>query len=216
MHASAQGQRRGTLLGASALAVAFMTGCAAQAAEASAPWSAQIAEAYEQFESDFIREVLSDGVIDTAEAREARDRYLSCMQDAGIPVALWEDGDHWGTSMPRELTEAEEGIEFQCWLDWDGPISGLYTNITQNPEAVDRDELIAACLIRHGLAPDGFRGRDFRELVAPTVASFTGTETEAERQAIEDVAASAPQPVLPGGQLLNDGIAWDCQVNPQL
>ena len=213
---AAPGKGRYAVLGASALAVAIMAGCGAQVAEAVNIWDVQIREIYESTESDFVRDVLRDGVITTAEVRESRERFLSCAQDAGLPVTLWESGDDWGTAISRELTEAESELEFQCFLQWDGFIQGLYTSIAQNPDGVDRDDLIAACLIRHGLAPEGFTGRDYRELIAPLVMSFTGAETEEEIRAIEDAVANVPQPVLPGGHLLNEGIAWDCQVNPQI
>lgn len=195
-----------------------LTGCHAAAPASSDPWAAEFAAAYAATDSEFIRDVLADGEITSVELHEARELFLACVHDAGLHVGIWEDADgNWGTSVAGDWSEEDLAIEFACDDQWIGPIAQLHRITTLNPDNTDWDTLVAQCLVRRGLAPEGFTGRDYREI------SEYGLEriTIGPDDSVEDaIAATADAPVIP--RLLPSGVdlneseeAWECRTDPR-
>jgi hypothetical protein len=60
------------------------------------------------------------------------------------------------------ITAAE--VMDACVDEWFGSLEGIYFLVFTNPNREDWNGLIAACLVRHGLVPEGFRGEDYAEL----------------------------------------------------
>ena len=133
---------------------------------------AEFIAAYEDAQSDFIRDILRDGVIDRAEVLEAVERTHECWEASGVDAWL-EQSDETGRFALRfadwELPDWQPGQgapEMACLDEWFGPIQHLY------PEPVghltmtqaDSDNATAACLVRRRLAPPGFTGQMLNEL----------------------------------------------------
>ncbi|MCL2595434.1 MAG: hypothetical protein FWD83_07950 [Promicromonosporaceae bacterium] len=145
------------------------------------PWAAEIERAYRAAESDFVRAILADGIIERHEAREAMYRFVECMAEQGKPVEFieWEDSfsfwtddpnDEWGMDFPDSPGRVVYDYCQAQWLgnSWEAlTIWMLWEDIQRNPTNIDvnsMDDAIAECLVRNGLAPEGFTGQHYREV----------------------------------------------------
>ncbi len=97
------------------------------------------------------------------------------------------------------------------------PIDALFEDIAVNPDNVDLDDLTARCLVRKGLAPEGFRGVDYRELRASSSSGLVSVEVT-DQDGIEsfepDSGDTATSMVLPGGTSMDHPEALMCIMNP--
>ncbi len=159
---------------AGVLALAALAGCVGDEPDyAVIPDTLRDAEfrmAFEETESQFVRSILADGVIERAEVEEAVYRTHSCWAEAGIDATLNEDPDSgfFGLGLGPEFDLGDLGAEMECLDAWFGPIQHLYPEPVGNlalPQA-EGDRLAAACLVRRGLAPVGFTGQMLDELMS--------------------------------------------------
>jgi len=161
--------------------------------------------------------VLSDGVITHEEFLEAQAHTMNCWDQHGVPGSFVVFDDMTNVSQPTVMTDDQRRHAIECERFWIEDIWWLYEQTRINPGNVNFDDLVADCLIRHGLAPVGFSGSDFAEL-----ALLGGLEigydpdealTEEEVQALFDNHVWY-SPRLPGGAYLDEGQAWECRINP--
>lgn len=150
------------LLGAATIAIA---GCAAQppAPQFSGPWAAEFAEAYRTTNHEFVREVLSDGVVSDEEYAEMWSNFVGCLSDAGFTVSKVEPGGGYQTDLPASKTpdQAHE-TDIRCSEETGEPeISSLYWWVRQNPEHRDGDEVMIECLTKAGVLPPGYGVDDY-------------------------------------------------------
>jgi hypothetical protein len=127
------------------------------------PYAASIRQAARQATSEFERKVLSDGRITRDEYDEAVHRYVACANSRGIPMtAQLEEPSHayfeYTVSNP---SPAGQSIMDACTKGTTALIEPLYTEMVMNPTHTDLNALTAKCLIRKGLAPKSYSGRDF-------------------------------------------------------
>ncbi|MCA5891936.1 hypothetical protein LEP48_01045 [Isoptericola sp. NEAU-Y5] len=198
------------LLSAALLLGLTTSGCATSSEiDMSAPYAAEFETAYQQAKSDYVREALSDGEVEAAELQDAQRHVLECLSQAGIS-ARYETDEFGQTAMVVTGDETPEQLkaDVACHGEWMGRIEELYARTTGNPANEDWDTMVAACLVRHGLAPEGYSGQDYAEL------SMQGAVTvDLSEGGGEQTEAAAPQ-ILPGGADLNEGEALECQINP--
>ena len=206
---------------------------------ADSPWAALFDEGWEEG-NDFTRAILADGVITSAEHMAAQEHAVQCMQMAGIEVWLNFDNiaaDPLGRPQIEsyEGTPEQEVIQFECLMEI-GHIDWLYNNLNMNPNNEDPFDIIAACLVRNGIVPEGFTGLDFAEVnfrnsnaVIDGRTYFGGVPAEEYPYARQELDENGelqwvveypldyvPEPVLlPGGVDINSPEAWQCQSDPR-
>ncbi len=138
-------------------------------------------EAARQAESgaDFAQGVLMDDVVTDAEMQEANERLVRCLEDGGFPGTVVDGGGGLTIPLPPGQAEAHlQAVNEACEdsLGWPS-ISILYRSTRINPENVDWDELLAACLVRHEVVPSGYRGEDHRDDIERFLSGHTtGTD----------------------------------------
>ena len=127
-------------------------------------------------------------------------------------------GDYSGFDEYIEsLDEATRRANTECQLRYWNDLWILWDLIRVNPNAEDFDTLIADCLVRNDLADESLTGRQFREALNACGAlfehdpdqPFTQEEIDAILEAVQDC-----RPQLPGPAYLDEGVAWDCQMDP--
>ncbi|MCL1900423.1 MAG: hypothetical protein FWG11_07955 [Promicromonosporaceae bacterium] len=145
------------------------------------PWAEVFGQEYERAESDFVRDILRDGVLTTAEVREALHRVQACADLSGFEVEVFTDpsddqaGAWRGTDWDRpEFWPVME--ECHCrytgLCDW-SPVSmelglvRLYHLISENPHNLSRESRAVTCLQQHGIVPPEFTEADLREVMPP-------------------------------------------------
>lgn len=196
----------------------LLSGCSAGSrSESAEPYAAEFEQAIANADSDYVRQALSDGRVTPAELQDARQHVLGCLQQVGIP-ATYETDEYGQTGlvMVGELSSAQQAAELSCGRQWMGAIEELFNKTTSNPRNEDWNALVAACLVRKGLAPNGFTARDYRELTdreAVRVDSSTMTPNE---NGISSWSTTEESPVvtLPGGARMDQPEAIRCEIDP--
>lgn len=107
--------------------------------------------------TDFERRVLSDYTITDAEYKEATDKFVTCMTNAGWTVTYNSDGGYStvpapGTTHASPTASIQDG--YSCSLGTTAWIEPIYLGIRDNPSGVTRDQQIRACYDKHDV-PDG-------------------------------------------------------------
>ncbi len=168
--------------------------------------------------TEFIRDVLADGEVTVAEAREAVEQFGACMADNGLGYWVEEDPSGWPLTgeqtvlwspaphQPDQWDDASFGCQ-EAWLGITWPLNELGREMQMNPFNEDPDDLTARCLVRNGLAPEGFDGGDLREFQRPF--HFWTGDARGEREAAERQATA----VLPGGATWLSAEVGECRLD---
>lgn len=212
MESLAKHVRTVVLIPFTVISVVLMSGCAAITAEPSLYYD-DIVQAGKGAKSEYVREILQDGKITSDEYRDSQQQNLGCLKAAGVAAALVDTGA--GYSQLQTSTEDETAlfeIMSQCSDEWVDQIEALYVSELTNPNKGDADGLIAACLVRKKLAPEGFTASDYRELVQDRSTEVSGSDFGSGEHSTE-IEASGPV-LLPGGATLDDPPAEACLLNP--
>ncbi|MDR0433196.1 MAG: hypothetical protein LBH48_07850 [Bifidobacteriaceae bacterium] len=169
-------------------------------------------------DSEFVASVLSDYSITEEEYSEVLDKQLACMIERGVEADLQSNGN--GSKFINYHLEtgdeaAKQEVFNECWTLWDGGLGSLYEQILSNPNNEDRYVLTAECLIRVGLAPEGFTTDELRELEDSGAYRMAASEDD-QGNLVEDVvkAPTNPDPRLPGGEPVHGGAAEECWMRP--
>ena len=136
----------------------------------SGPWAVSFQQAYETASNPVAKEALKDGVLTDMEVSEIRQEQISCLESLGCTVnELNTDGSSSITPPQTEgesvndVTQTASQLDSQCstQTNW-STISYLYTAVHTNPENQDMYTLMARCLVRVGLEPDGYTADQYK------------------------------------------------------
>ncbi len=235
----------GVVGGTAALALA-LAGCGGSSGPtADGPWATELRAAYAAAPTDFVREVLADGEVTSAEVQEALHRANECLAQAGEDGGWFADPNEpttFGTGWTPE--DADPAAFFDCQCLWLGgcddsagmDLPNLFLGLRDNPLNVPRSDLIASCLHRHDLVADGFTGNDLVELGLvfelpnPDTISHEEHVRLIERlnpchtvvdhgdhlELVEIPDCELPPRELPGGIPFDEGQALDCTLDPTI
>jgi len=207
--------------------------CAPTTAEPAVnPWADEFARVYEQAESDLVRAIVADGELTLAEMREAIEAATVCFRDiesefaavTTVLTTITEDGaggftlrtDHDGYwhDVDPGLRSAIADCEFRYWND----LWILWDLVRLSHDGEDFNDLMLDCLVRNSVVPDDFTYRQFREVVDGCAFVFEHDPenplTEEEIRLLWEQHDWDCRPQLPDGTYLDDGVAWDCQMDP--
>lgn len=131
------------------------------------PYADWIAQYQQAATSQFEKDVLADGVVTRQEYEEAMQRYVSCVQERGVGISLFEQFGFYGTQGSYEdemdaeranliMAECEEGTNLL--------IEPLFIEMTVNPDKEDYAVVTARCYVSQGLVAAPFGAHDFDEL----------------------------------------------------
>lgn len=203
--------RRLTVGAIAAISMINLSACS-DSAQSPKPYSAAIAKALDSTRSDYVRSILEDGQITAAEMRDAQQQNLSCLSESGITAQYVDSGAGYSTlETAGDLDATELKAMVTCADKWTGEAESLYIDQVMNPENKDLNALIAACLVKKELAPEGFDGADFRELMR------AHSQSSAQDSPGQDGSVSVEETgdiILPGGQSMSNPQAIMCQMNP--
>lgn len=136
------------------------------AADFTGPWAAEFADAYNTATDDFTREVLADGVVTDAERSEMLARFTSCLNAGGVWLTSEYrfDGSYNFTFDHSMDSDKANSVENDCSRSsGEYLIGALYSSTHRNPDHADIEQLIAECLTKNGVAPDGYSAANYRE-----------------------------------------------------
>ena len=130
--------------------------------EYSGPWAQEFQHAYQSVKTDLARQILWDGTITAAELAELQASYTDCLENLGFTdISIGQYGQ-MDLKVPPGVANPQDLVE-QCaqTTGWDG-IVALNTVVQGNPDHIDTYVIMAQCLVRVGLKPDGYTADDYR------------------------------------------------------
>jgi hypothetical protein len=137
------------------------------------PWASDIEHEYNRAGApERAKQILCSGSITAEQVTEMNEALLACLTDAGITSASINEYNLLRIDVPTgwsegRTTTVETGCEEST--GWQ-PIIMLYGGMRQNPNKGDSDQLFADCLVRVGLEPEGFSGKDVAAQYATGIA----------------------------------------------
>jgi hypothetical protein len=127
------------------------------------PWQGDIEHAYNSsVTSERAKQILCSGGITAEHVAELNEALKSCLTDAGFSNIAIDGYGLLSITSPKGMAEnTVNSLEQSCeetsgWY----PVVSLYGNMRQNPNKANVNQLIAECLVRVGLEPEGFSGED--------------------------------------------------------
>lgn len=149
--------------------VLVIAACSTAPSVPEGPWAEEIRTAQSSAKSDFQKKVLSDGVITQEEYIEALDRWVACMEDAGLTAGVVPEGD--GT-FSYSIASADGDIDRQndtCREATVDGIDSIYIGMLQDPANRTGPELMRDCLVAAGKLDGSFTAIDMEEQLGPII-----------------------------------------------
>jgi hypothetical protein len=133
----------------------------------SGPYAPEFDAAYREASSEVARLVLADEYISEAELEEVKSGYVACLEGLGfLDVTVNNDGSQTLRVDVSLFPNAEEAqaLEMGCgcssgWLS----VAPLFNVVRKNPDNADNYLLMAECLVRVGLRPEGYSAAQYRQ-----------------------------------------------------
>lgn len=130
--------------------------------EFSGPWKSDLIRAYKSTTNDMQRAVLQDGKITEQEHGQIQDAFGQCIAAQGFSEYEYHNDDTYSFRQPKGWSHDQvDEVEDKCEKDTRGEVLGLYFQMRKNPQCEDRMELMASCLVRSKLVPEGYTGADY-------------------------------------------------------
>lgn len=143
------------------------------------PFASELRAAWVDADSQFVRDVLSDGLISDQEWAEVGARMESCFSENGVDFTGFNADGTYGTygdmGSEDEMNAILDGCESDSGMSWLQPIR---RNMASNPDNVPFAEAMRECLKRNKLVPEGYTKEDFTKDYQSLGFGFMGTEKE--------------------------------------
>jgi len=130
-------------------------------------WTAEVKDAASSASSDLERKILADGVITAAEVAEAKAAFTACMTAYGAHVEWSANSDAMSVGYPMTGTPSPDEMALMqtqqktCWRSTATNAISLYYQMQRNPQKQDEFTIVAACLVRKGVMPEGYTAAEF-------------------------------------------------------
>lgn len=128
------------------------------------PYAADLAQAWQESDSLFVRDVIGDGKVSEPEWAQLGARMSECLAHAGLDFGGYEDGGTY-TVGPSSLSgDALSRLLDGCDVSTGGRwIHMLRTSMSTNPQNLPIDELMTECLIRNRAVSPDYTAEQFAE-----------------------------------------------------
>jgi hypothetical protein len=148
----------------------------------SGPYASDFASAYRHAKDPDELEALSDGKITDREYTYFVSKITSCLSDLGVK-ATYKEGN-WDYTRPHGVPDSRvDG----CLSSSGQSILSLAESVKQNPRNIDEDAVMAACLVRKKVVPDGYTAEDYKRELESDNFTFDPNSSAFEECNSEDV-----------------------------
>lgn len=133
--------------------------------EFSGPYAAEFAENYANSTDDFVRKILKDGQVSEQENSEVLDRFSDCVSAKGYTVASYALNGSYKIEFDEgtDSEKAGEDVDKCSLSSGEADVSSLYSWTHRNPERIDENTLVAACLVKAGLVSPAYTSRNYEK-----------------------------------------------------
>lgn len=126
--------------------------------EFTGPWAEAFTRAYKETNDELTHRILATGTITDADYAELSSAFVKCMKDKGVTATV--EGAA-GQASTDDVPGVMEAMQI-C----DGIFSvgaSLHGQIIRNPENLNENVIVAACLVRVGLVPPSYTANSYAE-----------------------------------------------------
>lgn len=120
------------------------------------PWAADLAQAYRSTNSEVVHKILEKGSITDQDYAAVSSTYVKCMANKGFTVKITGpngEAEVKGGGDPKDAATS-------CNADM-SIISSLRYEMSRNPQRLDENTIVAACLVKRGLAPKSYTAKEY-------------------------------------------------------
>lgn len=130
--------------------------------EFNGPWASDLTSVYRSTNSELVHEILADGVISDQEYAEIANQFVKCMSGKGFTVVLsTTELTAYTVTNGQGHTHSEiDDADRACGLDFER-VGGLLAEMKRNPEHLDENTMIAACLVKAKVVPTTYTANDY-------------------------------------------------------
>ena len=129
----------------------------------SGPWAADFETMYARAGTEFERLALADEKVDDSEIAEVNSRFTECLTAFGFTDMSLDESGAFGFTAPDGSDPEVVNERVGSCADESGynTVGSMYAWIRRNPENLDDDTIIAACMIREGAVDPSYSAEDF-------------------------------------------------------
>lgn len=121
------------------------------------PWAAEFERAYRSTNSELVHTILRKGSITDQDYASVSAGYEKCMGNKGFRARVTGPA---GEAVVDGTGDASLAAEKACGDDL-AVIAGLRHLILRNPQRLDENAIVAACLVKKKLAPATYTAKDY-------------------------------------------------------
>ncbi|MFB9746367.1 hypothetical protein [Leifsonia shinshuensis] len=124
--------------------------------EFSGPWASEFAEAYRSTTSEVVHTILAKGSITDRDYASVSSAYVQCMSNKGLKAVVTGQFGESTVEGDGDVNAANEA----CSADF-SVISALRYSTSRNPQHLDENEIVVACLIKAKVAPPSYTAKNY-------------------------------------------------------
>lgn len=127
------------------------------------PWAAEFTDALTGSTDDFVRSVLADEVVTDQELSETRDRFSGCLSGFGVTDISFEADGGFSMRSPEGMSQdaVSERVDACSEESGESTVGALHSWVRRNPQNLDEDTILAACLVRKEVVDPSFSAEDY-------------------------------------------------------
>jgi hypothetical protein len=136
------------------------------------PWAAQFEMSYRMTVSEVVHEILAKESITDADYAKVSSLFVDCMANRDFTVTI--DGQDASFTVVNGTVQNQPAVDdalAACARPFD-VVGGLRAQILRNPEHLDENEIVVACLVNSDLVEPGYSARDYGEEMRAERFSF--------------------------------------------
>ncbi|GAA2049669.1 hypothetical protein [Leifsonia soli] len=149
------------------------------------PWASEFEQAYRSTNSDAVHEILAKGSITDRDYAEVSAEYERCMANKGFPTRVTGPGGEAEIDGGEDSLKADEACNGDFAI-----IASLRGSILRNPQNLDENEIVVACLVANGVVPQSYTAKEYESNLESQTFPFSIDDAEFTRCARDPLGLS--------------------------
>lgn len=144
-------------------------------------WAADFAEMYRMTTDETAHRILAKESITDADYSEIGDQFIACMAAKDFTVTI---DDAYGRFSVTNSVDGNDPVVQKALRECSRPfdvVSGLRARMLRNPQHLDENTIVAACLVKAGLVDKDYSAKDYARELDEWTFSFNHESDKAGR-----------------------------------
>lgn len=139
--------------------------------EFTGPWATEFADAYRSTTSDVVHKILAKGAITDEDYASVSSEYVTCMKNNGFAVEITGPAGQASVEGDGDVDAATKACDGDMAV-----ISSLRYATSRNPQHLDENAIVAACLVEKKVVPASYTAQEYETNLQTHTFPFS-TET---------------------------------------